>query len=98
MVGKAETAILLVVGETSPLLPSNINECSWYTAAVIPEARHEGLSILSNRFGSSGALCRWTYIWLSPEQSGVGSGRGSWLNAVCSLRRARFQPDLLGLL
>jgi hypothetical protein len=28
----------------------------------------------------------------------MGSGRGSWVNALCPLRRARVYPDLLGLL
>src|SRR5438270_2260890 len=48
------------------------------------EARLESIDILSNCHDSAAALCRGTHLGFSPEQSGLGSGRGSWLNEVRS--------------
>jgi len=60
--------------------------------------RFESFSVLSNCFCSFGAFCRRTYTWVSQGRSPVEGGLAYCLNAINSLRRSRFQPDLLGLL
>src|ERR1039458_3440179 len=51
------------------------------------EARHEGLSVLSNRSCSSAAFCCRPYTWFSPVRSHMGRRYASWLNAVNPLCR-----------
>src|SRR5258708_34012263 len=49
------------------------------------EAKHEGLSVLSNRRCSTSAFCCRTYTWFSAVRSRLGSGYPAWLHAIHSL-------------
>src|ERR1700675_1506192 len=69
-------------------IPTKLQVRAEHSATLQPlslEARHEGLSVLSNRRCSSAVFCCRTYSWFSPVRSEVGSRYASWLNAVNSL-------------